>query len=276
MRFPKMVVEILKIGAAVAIGLPVFLYFFQDRMLFYPMPAANSVPTPARGELESVSLVAGDGVTLSGWFVRSGAPRAPLVIYFGGNAEEVSWLIGMADRFAGHSLLLLNYRGYGGSGGKPSEAALFADALLAYDWARQRQDIDPTRIIAFGRSLGSGVAVHLAAHRPLAGAVLVSPYDSVRALAQSIYPWLPVGLLLKHPFDSMSHAGAITVPVLCVVAERDRVIPVPHSRRLFDAWGGKDRRWIEVRGAGHDDVSGEPRYWDEITLFLTRLAARPS
>ena len=274
----RMVLEILKIGAAVAVGLPVFLYFFQEKMLFFPTPPASSVPRPARGEVEDVRLVAPDGVQLSGWLVRSGVDNgiggAPLLIYFGGNAEEVSWLVGVADRFAGHSLLLLNYRGYGGSGGRPGESALFADALLAYDYARQRRDVDATRILAMGRSLGSGVAVYLAAQRQLAGVILVSPYDSVRSLAQSIYPWLPVRFLLKHPFDSLSRAGGLAAPLLCVVAGDDSVIPQAHSRRLFDAWGGRDKRWIEVRGAGHDDVSGEPRYWEEIALFLGRFSRR--
>lgn len=271
-----MVIELLKIGAAVAVGLPVFLYFYQDRMLFYPTPQVSSVPRPARGFVEDVRLVAPDGVPLSGWLVRGGEERAPLVIYFGGNAEEVSWLIGMADRFAGHSLLLVNYRGYGASGGHPGESALFSDALLTYDYAKQRIDVDPSRITAMGRSLGTGVAVHLAANRQLAGLILVSPYDSVRAIAQSIYPWLPVGLLLKHPFDSLSLAGSLSVPLLCVVAGRDDVIPPAHSRRLFDAWGSADKRWVEVSGAGHDDVSDAQQYWDEIGSFLGRFSRRGS
>lgn len=265
-----MVIELLKIGAAVAVGLPVFLYFYQGKMLFYPTPPVSSVPRPARGVVEDVRLAAPDGVQLTGWLVRVTGERAPLLIYFGGNAEDVSWLVGMADRFAGHSLLLLNYRGYGGSGGHPGESALFADALLAYDYAKQRGDVDASRILAMGRSLGTGVAVHLAARRQLAGVILVSPYDSVRALAQSIYPWLPVRLLLRHPFDSLSLAGGLSVPLLCVVAGQDSVIPSAHSRRLFDAWGGGDKRWVEVIEAGHDDVSDAPRYWDEIGSFLGR------
>lgn len=273
-----MLVEILKIGAAVAIGLPVFLYFYQERMLFYPTPPASSVPRPARGEVEEVQLASADGVRLSGWLVRSraGAAReaAPVVIYFGGNAEDVSWVVGLADRFAGYSLLLLNYRGYGGSEGKPGEAALFADALAAHDYASSRRDVDPARIVAMGRSLGSGVAVHLAAHRRLAGVILVSPYDSVLALAQLHYPFLPVRLLLKHRFDSMSRAGAIGAPLLCLVAERDSIVPPPHSRRLFEAWGGSDKVWVEIRGADHNGVDGEPRYWEAIEGFLARVARR--
>jgi len=273
-----MLLEILKIGAVVAVGLPVFLYFFQERMLFYPTPAVSGVPRTARAKVEEVRLSSPDGVQLSGWFVRGGddgvTRRAPLVIYFGGNAEDVSWLLGTADRLAGHSLLLLNYRGYGGSGGRPGESALFADALLAYDYAAKRGDLDISRVVAMGRSLGSGVAVHLAAHRPLAGVILVTPYDSVRALAQSIYPWLPVGLLLKHPFDSLSLAGSLTTPLLCLVAGNDRVIPPAHARRLFEAWGASDKRWAELREAGHDDISDDPRYWEEIAAFLSRFPRR--
>jgi len=273
-----MLFDVLKIIAAVAIGLPIFLYFYQERMLFYPTPPAISVPRPAGADVETVRLVAADGVSLSGWFVGNRAGqrggRVPLIIYFGGNAEDVSWFVGMADRFPGHSLLVLNYRGYGGSGGRPGESALFADALLAYDYASQRSDLDPLRFVAMGRSLGSGVAVYLASQRRLAGLILVTPYDSVRALAQSIYPWLPVGLLLKHPFDSLSRAGKLSTPLLCLVAEKDQVIPQAHSRRLFEAWGGSDKHWVEVRKADHDDVSERPHYWEEIAVFLDRLAMR--
>ena len=269
MRVKGMLLEVLKITAAVAIGLPVFLYFFQDRMLFYPTPAVDRVPRPARGTVEGVRLTAAEGVELVGWYIKSTAAKAPAVIYFGGNAEDVSWLAGMADAFAGYSLLLLNYRGYGGSGGKPGEAALFADALLAYDYVAARPDVDAARIVVFGRSLGSGVAVHLAASRRVAGVVLVSPYDSVRAVAQAIYPWLPVGLMLKHPFDSLARAGEMKAPLLCLVAANDTVIPAAHSRRLFEAWGHPGKTWVAIPRADHDSVSGEPTYWEEIARFLS-------
>ena len=273
-----MLFDVLKIIAVVAVGLPIFLYFYQERMLFYPTPQVTSVPRSAGGQVETVNLAAADGVSLSGWLVRNrasqGSGRLPLVIYFGGNAEDVSWLIGMADRFPGYALLVLNYRGYGGSGGRPGESALFADALLAYDYAKQRGDLDASRFVAMGRSLGSGVAVYLALHRQLAGVILVTPYDSVRALARSIYPWLPVGLLLKHPFDSLSRADKLGMPLLCLVAENDRVIPQVHSRRLFVAWGGSDKRWVELQAADHDDISERARYWDEIAAFLGRFIQR--
>ena len=269
MRIGSMLLEILKIAVVAAIGLSLFLYFYQDRMLFYPPEAPANLPRPARGTVEELSLVTAEGPRIVAWLVRS-RERAPLVIYFGGNAEDVSWLIGMDRHFAGYSVLLVNYRGYGPSEGRPGEPALFADALAWYDLAAGRADIDARLIVAMGRSLGSGVAVHLAANRRVAGVILVSPYDSVRSLAKAIYPFLPVGLLLKHPFDSMSRAGAIGAPLLCLAAANDRVIPPTHSRRLFDAWAGPKKGWRVLR-SDHDGISSEPEYWRAIAEFLAGL-----
>jgi len=113
---------------------------------------------------------------------------------------------------ASWSLALVNYRGYGASEGSPSERALFADALLVLDALRERPDVDPARVALVGRSLGSGVATYVAANRPVAGVALVSPYDSVTALARRQFPWLPIELLLRHPFDSRSRGKGMPKP----------------------------------------------------------------
>src|SRR5882762_8228837 len=156
-----MISSILKILVGVAIGVPLFMWVFQERMLFFPRPL-DPRPTP-RPNVEEVGIVAADGVRLRGWLVKGTIAPAPLVIYFGGNAEEVSWLAYLTDNFAGWSLLLVNYRGYGESEGRPGEKELLADALAVYDHAKRRPDVDRERIAAMGRSLGTGVAVHLAA-----------------------------------------------------------------------------------------------------------------
>ena len=192
----------------------------------------------------------------------------PLLIYFGGNAEEVSWLAATAGQYAGWSLLMLNYRGYGSSEGKPGEAELFADALQIYDYAVSRAQ--GGRVAVMGRSLGSGVAVYVAAQRPVVGVILVSPYDSVESVAKGIYPFLPISLMLRHRFDSLSRAPGIKAPLLCLVAGGDRVIPRPHSERLYAAWGGA-RQWLEIRLADHDSLAGEPDYWRAIAAFLADL-----
>lgn len=262
-----------KLAGCVALGFPVLIYFLQERLIFFPQPlAADPLKANAGAAIEEVSLVTPDKVRLHGWLVRAAQMPthrpAPILIYFGGNAEEVSWLASSAGRYAGWSLLLLNYRGYGRSEGKPGEAEMFADALQIYDYASSRAE--GARIAVMGRSLGSGVAVYLATKRPVAGVILVSPYDSVENVARGVYPFLPISLMLKHRFDSISRAPGIELPLLCLVASDDRVIPRPHSERLYSAWGG-NKQWREIRRAGHDNIADAPDYWRAIAEFLSVL-----
>jgi len=260
--------SLVKIVLGVALTVPLLVWLLQDRMVFFPRPLEFR-PVP-RASLEEITITAADGVKLRGWFVGGRGTPAPLVIYFGGNAEEVSWLADAAGRFAGWSLLLVNYRGYGESEGRPGEGALLRDAVSVYDYAARRPGVDPVRIVAMGRSLGSGVAVHLAGERPLRGLILVSPYDSLVAVARRHYPYLPVSLMLRHRFDSIAHAPRIRTPLLCLVATEDRVIPVSHSRTLFDAWGGP-KALREVPRADHDSIAGDPAYWAALADFLESM-----
>ena len=261
----------LKLAGCVVLGFPVLIYFLQERLIFFPQPLTEDPLKANTGAaIEEVSLVAADQVRLHGWLAKAAATQtpAPLLIYFGGNAEEVSWLASTAGQYAGWSLLMFNYRGYGRSEGKPGEAELFADALQIYNYAVKRTGAG--RVAVMGRSLGSGVAVYLAAQRTVAGVILVSPYDSIESVARGVYPYLPIRLMLKHRFDSLSRAPAIKAPLLCLVASADRVIPRPHSERLYAAWGGV-KQWREIRPADHDSLAGEPDYWKAIAAFLTDL-----
>jgi fermentation-respiration switch protein FrsA (DUF1100 family) len=253
------------IALALAIALIAGLYALQDRMLFFPQPLAGAEPSSPR--IEPVEIAAGDGTLLRGWFVKAERARAPLLIYFGGNAEEVSWLASPGNHPPDWSLLLVNYRGYGRSSGRPSEAWLFADALRVYDWAAARSDVDPRRIASLGRSLGSAVATYLAMSRPLVGLVLVTPLDSVTAVAQHHYPYLPVRWLLRHPFDSLSRAATIPVPVLMLVAGRDAVVPPIHAERLYERWRAP-KQWIMFPDADHESIAAEPGYPRAIAAFL--------
>jgi pimeloyl-ACP methyl ester carboxylesterase len=257
------------IGAVIVLGVPGAMYLLQDSLLFIPQPHVGSPPAARGGRaVEGLDFESTDGVRLRGWLVHGAAPagRAALAVYYGGNAEEVSWQAGEPWP-RDWSVALVNYRGYGASEGKPSERDLCADALLVLDALAGRPDVNAERVVLVGRSLGSGVAAYVAAHRPVAGVVLISPYDSMIEVGRRHYPWLPVALLLKHPFDAQSFAPAIRAPLLAIAGGRDAIIPPIHSRRLFDAWAGP-KRWLELPEAGHNDLTASPGFWPAVEAFL--------
>lgn len=271
-----LLVAVLKVAAAVAVGLPLVLYLAQDGLIFYRQPLAEARRAQIARQFpaaEEFVFVAPGGTRLHGWLVRpQGAGRASLVLYFGGNAEEVSWMLeSVGDPARGETpgvaWLLVNYRGYGASEGAPSERALVADALALYDHALRLPGIESESLFAFGRSLGSGVAVALAAERALKGVVLVNPYDSLAAVARHYYPYLPVNWMLKHRFDSIQRAAALRTPLLALIAARDEVIPPAHGLRLFEAWGGTKRK-VMLGGASHNDSDSAPQFWPEVRAFL--------
>jgi len=175
----------------------------------------------------------------------------------------------VAEVYGERAVLLVNYRGYGASGGRPGERALVADAAELYDWASRHPRIDAARIALHGRSLGSGVAVQLAAARTVKCVVLTSPFASARAVAAEMYPWLPVSLLMRHPFDSAAYAPRLRVPLMVLVGENDTLIAPRHSLKLAAAWGGPVER-VSLPGFGHNDIDVHPRYAASIRAFLDR------
>jgi fermentation-respiration switch protein FrsA (DUF1100 family) len=217
-----------------------------------------------------VAIEARDGTRLSGVLARPEGGKPPLVIYFGGNAEEVTAYATQApETYGARAALFVNYRGYGASAGRPSESALVSDAAEIYDWAARRSDIDASRIALHGRSLGTGVAVQLAAARPAKCVVLTSPFASALDVAREMYPWLPVAWLLRHPFDSGAHAQKLRAPVLIVSGSADTLIRPHHSEKLAKLWGGKVER-VSLEGFGHNDLDLHPGYAKAIGAFLDR------
>lgn len=263
------------VGVIIAIPLLLYplLYFAQDKLIFVQRKMDNNLLNWIRREYPDaeVQITTPDNVALHGWYVKNRSEKqSPLLIYFGGNAEEVSGQIMELDQFKGWSLLLVNYRGYGLSEGSPSETNLFNDAVLLYDTFSKMADIDSKRIVAFGRSLGTGVAVYLASQRPLKGIILVSPYDSLRHIAQKNYPYVPVSRLLKHHFDSLALAPSIKIPMLALIAEDDRIIPPSHSVALIAAWAGVTQQQI-IQDSDHNSITMERGYWESIGAFLNSM-----
>jgi len=167
----------------------------------------------------------------------------------------------MPDR----TMVFVNYRGYGGSTGRPSEAALVSDALAIFDVLRRDYD----DIAVLGRSLGSGVAVQLAAQRSVSRLVLVTPFDSLVRVGQHTFPWLPVAALAKDRFESVRFTPRITCPVLVLIADADEVIPPAHAQALLAAFPAGRARALEVVGAGHNDIQLWPRFYPEIAGFVS-------
>ena len=263
----KLLVVVVAVGY---VAIAALVWLAQERLMFYPGPVSRPAQPPAGWRLEDVRFTAAGGTRLAGVLVRPDAARGPLVIYYGGNAEEVTAYAGQAAQsYGARAALFVNYRGYGDSEGRPGERALVADAIEIFDWAARRPDVDATRIALHGRSLGTGVAVQVASARPARCVVLTSPFASARAVAAEIYPWLPVKLMIRHPFDSGAIAPALRMPALFLMGEADDLIPMRHSERLADAWGGPVER-VRLEGFGHNDIGIHPRYDEAIQAFLGR------
>ncbi|HEX7053196.1 MAG TPA: alpha/beta hydrolase [Burkholderiales bacterium] len=275
----SLAITVLLVVVGGLVVLHALVYFAQESLIFFPQPLDERVRAAVRQaapDAEVLELATADGERLRGWLLPNGAPArgAAALIYFGGNAEEVSHLALEAAELRGIALVLVNYRGYGRSTGAPSERALFADALTIYDHVVARPRFDAKRIVAMGRSLGSGVATYLASERPVAAVVLVTPYDSMAAVGRTHYPFLWVAPLLKHPFDSAGRARTIDVPMLALIAGADTIIPPRHGEALVKAWRGPATA-IVLPGAGHNDIGLQPAYWRSIREFLRKIGTGP-
>lgn len=212
----------------------------QSKLIFNPMPIKESArPRSSAHRTRSIVLRGADGTRLSGWLMLPPAPGPhPAVLYFGGRSEEISWVVRDAARmFPRMAVLAMNYRGYGGSAGFPGEKQMVEDACLLFDWMAARHPVDASRIALVGRSLGSGVAMQVAVQRQAAALVLLTPYDSLLAIAKRRFPSLPVSLLLRHRFESIKYAPQIMSPTLVLRAACNEVVPSAHTDLLIARLG---------------------------------------
>jgi len=252
--------KVLLIGAVVYLAIVALMYFAQRSLLYFPETLRTAPAQAGLPQAEEVVLDTADGERVIVWHI---APRddQPVVLYFHGNGGALRY---RADRFRaltqdGTGLVALSYRGYAGSSGRPSEDGLLEDARAAYGFAAQRHPA--ARLVLWGESLGTGVAVAIAAEKSeekstekkLARLVLEAPFASAVSVAASVYPFVPVRFLMKDQFRSDLRIRNVTVPVLIVHGDRDTVIPIQSGERLYSL-AEEPKRFLRVAGAGHEDL----------------------
>ncbi len=251
------------LGVVVALYLAVLalLFLMQRSMLFVPNrqrpDLAEAGLDPA---MQPIEILTADGLRLLAWYKPPAGNPGALLLYLHGNAGHIG---SRSDRVrpylgAGFGVLLMEYRGYGGNPGQPSEAGFYSDARAALDFLTQ-QGVAAERIVLYGKSLGTGVAVQMAVERGCAGLVLEAPYTSVAAVAQGRYWMFPVRYLVLDKFNSLSKIGRVRCPVFIMHGERDRIIPIRYGRELFQAASEpKEAKWFADGNHTNFDEFGGP------------------
>lgn len=251
--------RLLALAAAAYIGLCAFLYLLQDRLIFYPTGVWREPHGP---HVQPVALERDDAV-LNGWVVNPGA-TGPVLVYFGGNAEELSGLVGVFEHLD-CTTLLMNYRGFGASDGRPSASALIDDADAVLHELVPRLGADRP-LILFGRSLGSAIAASAARSVQVDGVILMSPFRSLHHLAERLFPWLPTRWLLRHQLDVFNAVDAFPDKTLVLYSPSDRIVPAAETRALLQQFTRAPR--IVEFGGGHNVPLTLPGIWREIVDFV--------
>ncbi len=232
------------------------IWFGQRGLIYFP---DNEVPPPVAVGLphaDPVSFETEDGLRLDGWFVPAALPASGYtVVVFNGNAGHRGYRAELAAKLAarGIATLLFDYRGYGGNPGLPSEHGLARDARAAVASVEQRPDVDRSRLIYYGESLGAAVAVGLAVEHPPAAMVLRSPFTSLVEMGRRHYPILPVNWLLRDRYPSIDRIGRIRTSLLVIAGDADRIVPMDDSVALYEA-ANDPKRLVILKGADHNDA----------------------
>jgi fermentation-respiration switch protein FrsA (DUF1100 family) len=249
------------------------LLLFERRLIYFPMSTLEATPAALGLAHQELSLRAEDGVRIHGWFLPVKDSRGSAV-FCHGNAGNISHRLDRALLLQSRlrlDVLLFDYRGYGKSEGSPDEPGTYRDARAAYRWLREHGQ-PPERIVIFGESLGSAIALDLALGSPARALVLESPFTSIRDMARAVYPFLPVWPLVRTRYDNLGKIGRLRMPLLVLHGDSDNVVPFAQGRRLFEA-APEPKRFYAIPGASHNDtyVAGGEPYWRAIAEFLDGL-----
>lgn len=243
-------------GAAVYIGLVVFLYLFKASYVYFPeLPSRRVENSPAAAGLafESLQIATEDGETLDGWYVPAHEARATL-LYLHGNGGNIGHRVEIIELFhrLGLAVLIIDYRGYGRSTGKPGEAGTYCDAEAAWRYLTETRHIPAADIVLYGESLGGAIAARLAQRHSPRALVLYATLTSVPDMAHELYPYLPTSLLARYRYDTRAALATVRCPLLILHSREDEIIPFHHARELLAAVPGA-KRLVELRG-GHNDA----------------------
>lgn len=249
-----MIWSILGVLVAAYGGLSLWLFVFQSSLVFYPETGREISATPDQIGLpyEDIRLKTSDGISLHGWHIPAAQPRGT-VLFLHGNAGNISHRLDSVQMFhrLGYSTLIFDYRGYGKSGGTPTEEGTYMDAETAWRHLTEQRHISSCRIVLFGESLGGAVAAWLAARQKPAALVIASGFTSVPDLGQKLYPYLPVRWLARIHYDTRENLRSVAAPVLIAHSPEDEIVPFEHGRTLFAA-ANPPKHFLELTG-GHND-----------------------
>jgi len=249
------------------------LWVAQRRLMYFPISVVPPLASLGLSDVQAVTFDTADGLRLNGWFfaiARAGSRGTVLV--FNGNAGNRAYRVPLAAALVrrGFQVLLFDYRGFGENPGSPTERGLASDARAARQYITGRSDVDATRLIYFGESLGTAVAVELATEYPPAVLILRSPFTSMADVGQYHYPWLPVRALIRDRHDTLERISRVKAPLLVIAGERDSIVPFEQSRRVYDAAGSVSKTYLSIAHADHNDedlLDGDTML-DEIARFV--------
>lgn len=267
-------VRVLAIVAGIALILLALLWIFQRSLIYLPDRGAAAAAGDVLPGASDVTLTTSDGLRLGAYHVPAADARRDVTVLVaggnGGNREgRATTAAALSD--AGFDVLLLDYRGYGGNPGSPSEDGLARDARAAYAYLVEDAGVPPERLLYFGESLGAGVVTELATEHPPAGVLLRSPFPSLAAVGQRHYPIVPVGLLLRDRYPVAEHLANVRVPTTVVYGTADSIVPPAQSREVAAVAAG-EVEVVEVTGAGHNDAV--LFHGEELVAAVERLADR--
>ena len=245
----------------------------DEKFIFFPSAAIESTPKRFGVDYEDVYFTTRDGVKLNGWLALKPGAQAT-VLWFHGNAGNIGHRADsvkpLRDKLS-VNVFIIDYRGYGRSEGVVSEQGTYEDAGAAFRYLTGRNDIDAKRIVIFGQSLGAAVAADLAGREECSAVILEAPFASIPAMAKAIYPWLPIGPLIKTRYDVIEKVKKISAPLLIVHGDRDDIVPFEQGRRVFDAAAGP-KEFHTLRGAHHNDTfeTGGDAYFKVMRDFIEK------